>query len=121
FQSPFIESNQLDLSSTPGLLNYLSAPLASFYVRDKRDFVLLPVHWWIDTESHRRFKAKIKELLMSGQEFTLLSTEEFWTYFSSWVERELPDDYRLEKLVHFRSSGALSLRKLKLSARHSLY
>ncbi len=121
FQSPFIESNQLDFSSNPGLLNYLSAPLASFYVRDKRHFVLLPVHWRIDIESHRKFKAKIKELLISGQEFTLLSTEEFWTHFSSWVDGELPADCQLERLGHFRSSGALSLRKLRLSARQSSY
>jgi|GEM_PF-2108295 4-amino-4-deoxy-L-arabinose transferase-like glycosyltransferase len=121
FQSPFIESNQLDFVSKPGLLDYLAAPLASFYVRDARPFVLLPVHWWIDIEPHRRFKARIKEILVSRQEFTLLSTEEFRTYFNFWMERELSANYQLEELLHFRSSGALSLTRLRLSARHISY
>ena len=34
FQSPFIESNQLNFSDNPFLARYLSAPLHSFYVKD---------------------------------------------------------------------------------------
>ena len=52
FQSPFIESNQLNFDSNTKLVEYLSTPLRSFYLTDRRrPFELLPVHWWIDTES----------------------------------------------------------------------
>jgi len=117
FQSPFIESNQLDFASDDGLVDYLAAPLRSFYVRDRRPFELLPVHWWIDSERHLQFKMKIKKLVISNQEFTLLSTEEFWTYFKPWLDRELAHSYQMYPVASFKSSGALHLRRIKLSAR----
>jgi len=116
FQSPFIESNQLQFTSKPGLLEYLSAPLASFYVQGKHPFVLLPVHWWVDLKAHREFKAQIKELLVSHGEFTLLSTEEFWSYFSPWMTNQLSAGYQISQVRTFRSSGSLGLRRIKLSS-----
>jgi 4-amino-4-deoxy-L-arabinose transferase-like glycosyltransferase len=118
FQSPFIESNQLNFASNSELADYLSTPLRSFYVRDRgRRFELLPVHWWIGTEPHAQFKMKIKNLLVSHQEFTLLSTEEFWTYFRPWMHRELSACYRMDSVASFESSGALRLTRIKLSIR----
>jgi 4-amino-4-deoxy-L-arabinose transferase-like glycosyltransferase len=120
FQSPFIESNQLNFSSDNALADYLATPLRSFYVKDQqRPFELLPVHWWIDTEPHRQFKMKIRELLISHQEFTLLSTEEFWTYFKPWMDREMSAYYQIDSPASFESSGALRLRRIKLSTRGS--
>jgi len=116
FQSPFIESNQLDFDSNVEVKGYLSTPLRSFYVRDQsRPFELLPVHWWINTEHHAQFKMKIKKLLMSRQEFILLSTEEFWSYFKPWMYRELSGFYKMDLVADFESSGALRLRRIKLS------
>ena len=116
FQSPFIESNQLNFDSNDELTGYLSTPLRSFYVTDQnRPFELLPVHWWIDTEHHVQFKMKIKKLLMSHQEFILLSTEEFWSYFKPWMNRELSGCYKMDLVADFESSGALRLRRIKLS------
>jgi Dolichyl-phosphate-mannose-protein mannosyltransferase len=113
FQCPFIESNQLNFDSNDELTAYLSTPLRSFYVRDQsRPFELLPVHWWIDTEHHAQFKMKIKKLLMSRQEFVLLSTEEFWSYFKPWMNRELSGCY--EVVADFESSGDLRLKRIKL-------
>jgi 4-amino-4-deoxy-L-arabinose transferase-like glycosyltransferase len=116
FQSPFIESNQLHFTSKPDLLEYLAAPLRSFYVRDKHPFVLLPVHWWVDGNAHREFKAQIKELIVSHREFTLLSTEEFWSYFSPWMANQLSAGYQINQVRTFRSSGSLGLRTIKLSS-----
>ncbi|PYV89822.1 MAG: hypothetical protein DMG05_12625 [Acidobacteria bacterium] len=116
FQSPFIESNQLNFASDAQLSEYLSSPLRSFYVKDlNRAFVLLPVHWWIKTEPHRKFKTEIKDLLLSSRGFVLLSTQEFWDNFKPWLEEELPPSYEVHQRENFNSSGALRLKKIELS------
>ena len=114
FQSPFIESNQLGYASNPQLLDYLSAPLKSFYVKDShRPVFLLPVHWWIDSPAHRAFKIEIMQLLETRTEFTLLSTQEFWDSFEPWLRRESSGRIDWQTVRSFRSSGALQLSKLQ--------
>lgn len=115
FQSPFIESDQLNFDSDPKLFRYLSAPLQSFYARDlNHTFVLLPLHWWVDTEPHRKFKLRIKDLLSSQGEFVLLSNQEFWDHFQPWMGREFSAQYRAQQIRSFTSSGALRLKRIKL-------
>jgi len=116
FQSPFIESDQLNFASDAKLFEYLASPLYSFYVKDlNRSFVLLPVHWWIKSEPHRRFKTEIKNLLLSSGECVLLSTQEFWDNFKPWLDEELSPKYEAHQSEGFNSSGALRLKKIELS------
>jgi hypothetical protein len=118
FQSPFIESDQLNFDSDPMLFQYLSAPLHSFYARDlNRTFVLLPLHWWVDSEPHRKFKLRIKDLISSQGEFVLLSNQEFWDHFQPWMSRELSTQYRVKQTKGFTSSGAMRLKRIKLCQR----
>jgi hypothetical protein len=113
FQSPFIESNRLDFAESPKLRDYLSTPLRSFYVRKPdQPFVLLPVHWWIKTPDHLKFKAAIRTQLTAHHEFVLLSTQEFWDYFEPWLQREFPEQCGWKVVRSFRSSGALRLRRV---------
>ena len=114
FQSPFIESNQLEYRSNSELFDYLSAPLRSFYVKDRhRPFVLMPVHWWLVSREHLAFKADIAKLLREKQEFTLLSTQEFWETFEPWLKGEFPGSVEWQVVSHFRSSGALRLKTMR--------
>ena len=115
FQSPFIESNELNYEGNLMLFNYLSAPLHSFYIkRPIPSFILLPVHWWINNEAHRKFKTKLSRELDSEEEFVLLSTQEFWENFEPWLlgMRDGIQLVHVEK--EFRSSGSLGLRKISL-------
>jgi 4-amino-4-deoxy-L-arabinose transferase-like glycosyltransferase len=115
FQSPFIESDQLNFESDPMLFHYLSAPLHGFYARDlNRTFVLLPLHWWVDNEPHRKFKLRIKNLISSQGEFVLLSNQEFWDHFQPWMNRELSAQYRVQQTEGFTSSGALRLKRIRV-------
>jgi hypothetical protein len=116
FQSPFIESNQLSFVDDPLLFRYLSSPLESFYLKgfQRRTFALMPVHWWINTERHLQFKAKIRELVRSNPDLVLLSTEEFWGNFRPWLEREFHGDYRVCEVQSFKSTGALRLNRIQL-------
>ncbi|HEX2522512.1 MAG TPA: hypothetical protein VHP35_10340, partial [Terriglobia bacterium] len=119
FQSPFIESNQLNFSDNPFLARYLSAPLHSFYIRDPvQPFVILPVHWWIGNSAHQDFKAKLRSRLLIQQEFTLLATQEFFDYFEPWLKQTEKDGEWLI-LESFRSTGALRLKRLRLSPRRA--
>jgi Dolichyl-phosphate-mannose-protein mannosyltransferase len=114
FQSPFIESNQIEYSGNSELFDYLSAPLRSFYVKDRnRPFVLLPVHWWLVSPEHLAFKADIAKRLAAQQEFTLLSTQEFWDTFEPWLKREFSGRIEWQVASHFRSSGALRLNRMR--------
>jgi 4-amino-4-deoxy-L-arabinose transferase-like glycosyltransferase len=118
FQSPFIESDQLNFDSDPMLLQYLSAPLHSFYAKDlNRTFVLLPLHWWVDSEPHRKFKLRMKDLISSQGEFVLLANQEFWDHFQPWMSRELSTQYRVKQIKGFTSSGAMRLKRIKLCQR----
>ena len=112
FQSPFIESNQLDFADKPHLARYLSAPLSSFYVqRPVEPFVLLPVHWWIENRAHQDFKSKLHSRLQHEADFTLLATQEFFDYFEPWLKTTSVDgEWRI--LESFRSSGALRVKRL---------
>ena len=112
FQSPFIESNQLDFVDKPHLARYLSAPLHSFYVkRPVEPFVLLPVHWWIENTAHQVFKSKLHSRLLTHRGFTLLATQEFFDYFEPWLKQAGTDgEWRV--LESFRSTGALRLKRL---------
>jgi hypothetical protein len=112
FQSPFIESNQLDFADKPDLERYLSAPLHSFYVKDPVEpFVLLPVHWWIENSAHQGFKSDLRSRLQVHRDFTLLATQEFFDYFEPWLKQACKDgEWRV--LESFRSSGALRLKRI---------
>jgi hypothetical protein len=113
FQSPFIESNRLDFSSDPRLLRYLSAPLHSFYVKKPgAPFVLLPVHWWIESEPHWNFKSQLYASLLNQRDFTLLATQEFFDHFEPWLNRQPGPTGEWRVLESFRSSGALRLKRL---------
>jgi hypothetical protein len=122
FQSPFIESNQLDFADKPYLARYLSAPLHSFYVKGPvgpvepvepvEPFVLLPVHWWIEDPAHLHFKSEIRTRLLAHKDFTLLATQEFWDHFEPWLKRETDTDGEWRVLESFRSTGALRLKRL---------
>lgn len=113
FQSPFIESNRLDFAHSPKLREYLSAPLSSFYLKEPhRPFVLLPVHWWIPTPDHVRFKAEIRSLLTDTNELVLLSTQEFWDHFEPWLHREFSGECRWRVVRRFQSLGALRLQRI---------
>ena len=116
FQSPFIESNQLDFADKPHLARYLSAPLHSFYVKGPVEpvepFVLLPVHWWIEDSAHLHFKSEIRTRLLAHKDFTLLATQEFWDHFDPWLKREADTDSEWRVLESFRSTGALRLKRL---------
>jgi hypothetical protein len=113
FQSPFIESNQLNFNGNDRLLPYLSSPLRSFYVKDvDRPFVLLPVHWWVDNPSHQQFKAQMARLMKAQPEFVLLSTQEFWNTFEPWFKQAFGNsEWAVTR--SFRSSGALRLRRIR--------
>lgn len=114
FQSPFIESNQLQYTNDPELFDYLSTPLRSFYVRDRqRPFVLLPVHWWIEDPVHQAFKHEIARLLMTQPEFVLLSTQEFWVHFEPWLRREFSGRLEWRVVRSFHSSGALRVKRIR--------
>ncbi len=115
FQSPFIESNQLQYGNNTKLFDYLCTPLRSFYMKEQhRSFVLLPVHWWINNPLHVGFKAGIKSQIMSQDKFVLLSTQEFWDNFEPWLDQELSGGYEVKVLESFESSGALRLKKVLL-------
>ncbi len=119
FQSPFIESNQLNFSDNPFLARYLSAPLHSFYVKGPvQPFVLLPVHWWIDNSAHQDFKAELRSRLLVHQDFTLLATQEFFDYFEPWLKQTCKDG-EWQVLESFRSTGALRLKRLRLGPRRA--
>jgi uncharacterized membrane protein len=114
FQSPFIESNQLEYRNNSELFDYLSAPLRSFYVKDHhRPFVLMPVHWWLVSREHLALKADIAKQLRAKQEFTLLSTQEFWDIFEPWLKGEFSGGVEWQVVSHFRSSGALRLNTMR--------
>ena len=113
FQSPFIESNRLDFSGDSQLLRYLSAPLQSFYVKKPgAPFVLLPVHWWIESEPHWNFKSRLRVSLLSQRDFTLLATQEFFDYFEPWLKSQSRPCGEWRVVESFRSSGALRLKRL---------
>jgi uncharacterized membrane protein len=113
FQSPFIESNQLDFADKPLLARYLSAPLLSFYVKSPIEpFVLLPVHWWIENPAHQHFKVEIRARLLAHENFTLLATQEFFENFEPWLEKQAGIDGEWLVLEVFRSTGALRLKRL---------
>jgi hypothetical protein len=120
FQSPFIESNQLDFANNPLLARYLSAPLHSFYVKGSAvPFVLLPVHWWIENPAHQRFKSEIRDRLLVRKNFTLLATQEFFENFEPWLKKQASADGEWHVLEGFRSTGALRLKRLGwTSSRH---
>jgi hypothetical protein len=114
FQSPFIESNQLDFPDKPLLARYLSAPLHSFYVKDPVEpLVLLPVHWWIETPAHQVFKSELHSRLLVHKDFTLLATQEFFDYFEPWLKEHSGTDGGWRVLESFRSTGALRLKRLR--------
>jgi hypothetical protein len=116
FQSPFIESNGLQYKSNPMLRGYLSAPLESFYVQEKKEeFVLLPVFWHLDKAAYRQFKTEIKELILRQPEFTLLSTRRFWQDFSGWLLAESGQDLQVVVLDQFQSSGSLLLLRARVA------
>ena len=113
FQSPFIESNQLDFADKPLLARYLSAPLHSFYVKGSAmSFVLLPVHWWIENPAHGHFKSEIRARLQAHKDFTLLATQEFFENFEPWLKKQEGTDGEWLVLEGFRSTGALRLKRL---------
>ncbi len=119
FQSPFIESNQLNFSDNPFLARYLAAPLHSFYIKDPvQPFVILPVHWWIENPAHQDFKAKLRSRLLVQRDFTLLATQEFFDYFEPWL-KQTANDHEWRVLESFRSTGALRLKRLRLSPRRA--
>jgi 4-amino-4-deoxy-L-arabinose transferase-like glycosyltransferase len=114
FQSPFIESNQLNFPDNPFLARYLSAPLHSFYIRNPvQPLVILPVHWWIENSAHQDLKANLRSRLLEQQDFSLLATQEFFDYFEPWLKQTGSDGEWLV-LESFRSSGALRLKRLRL-------
>ncbi|HEU0007601.1 MAG TPA: glycosyltransferase family 39 protein [Terriglobia bacterium] len=116
FQSPFIESNQLDFVDKPHLARYLSAPLHSFYVKSPpKAFVLLPVHWWIEDPAHQDFKSELNSRVLIHRDFTLLATQEFFDYFEPWLKKQAGTDGEWRVLESFRSPGALRLKRLELS------
>jgi len=118
FQSPFIESNQLEFTDKPLLARYLSAPLHSFYVKDSAiPFVLLPVHWWIENPAHRVLKSELHSRLLAQRDFTLLATQEFFDYFEPWLKEQSGLDSEWQVLESFRSTGALRLKRLRLTSR----
>ncbi len=113
FQSPFIESNKLDFAEAPKLRDYLSSPLRSFYAKQPpRRFVLLPVHWWINTPNHLRFKAEVYSELKNTEDFVLLSTQEFWEHFEFWLQSQAAQECGWVVTRRFQSSGSLRLLHL---------
>jgi Dolichyl-phosphate-mannose-protein mannosyltransferase len=119
FQSPFIESNQLNFSDNPFLARYLSAPLHSFYIKARvQPFVILPVHWWIENPAHQDFKANLRSRLLEQQDFSLLATQEFFDYFEPWL-KQTGSDGEWHELESFRSTGALRLKRLRLRSRRA--
>lgn len=114
FQSPFIESNELNYAPNSIRFDYLSAPLRSFYVKQRppRRFLLLPHHWWIDSAAHQEFKTKLSRQLASEEEFVLLSTEEFWDNFEPWLRRANAGKNEVKVIDAFNSCGSLRLRKI---------
>ena len=118
FQSPFIESNQLDFADKPLLARYLCAPLHSFYVKGPDvPFVLLPVHWWIENTAHQVLKSELHSRLLVHRDFTLLATQEFFDYFEPWLKGQSGLDGEWQVLESFRSTGALRLKHLRLTSR----
>lgn len=114
FQSPFIESNQLDFADKPLLARYLSAPLHSFYVKSPVEpLVLLPVHWWIENTAHQDFKSELHSRLLVHRDFTLLATQEFFDSFESWLKKRSGLDGGWQVVESFRSTGALRLKRLR--------
>jgi hypothetical protein len=114
FQSPFIESNELNFEPNSIRFDYLSAPLHSFYVKQRpaRGFLLLPHHWWIDSAAHQEFKTNLSRQIASEEEFVLLSTEEFWDNFEPWLRRANEGKKEVKVIDEFDSSGSLRLRKI---------
>ncbi len=114
FQSPFIESNELNYGRNSILFDYLSAPLHSFYLKQRpvRPFVLLPHQWWIDNAAHREFKVNLSRQLASEHEFVLLSTQEFWDNFEPWFRRANEGKNEVKVIDEFKSCGSLRLRKI---------
>jgi hypothetical protein len=122
FQSPFIESNQLDFPDKPLLARYLSAPLHSFYVKGPVEpFVLLPVHWWIENPAHQVFKSKLHSRLLVQKDFTLLATQEFFDYFEPWLKEHSGTDGEWRVLESFRSTGALRLKRLRWTSAAAMF
>lgn len=119
FQSPFIESNQLNFSDNLFLVRYLSTPLHSFYLKDPvQPFVLLPVHWWIENPAYQHFKMELRSRLLVHQDFTLLATQEFFDYFEPWLKQTCKDgEWQVQE--SFRSTGALRLKRLRLIPRRA--
>jgi Dolichyl-phosphate-mannose-protein mannosyltransferase len=114
FQSPFIESNELNYEPNSVRFDYFSAPLLSFYMKQRpaRRFLLLPHYWWIDSAAHREFKTNLSRQLASEGEFVLLSTEEFWDNFEPWFRRANQGKNEVKVIDEFNSCGALRLRKI---------
>jgi uncharacterized membrane protein len=122
FQSPFIESNQLDFPDKPLLARYLSAPLHSFYVKGPVEpFVLLPVHWWIENPAHKVFKSELHSRLLVQKDFTLLATQEFFDYFEPWLKEHSGTDGGWRVLESFRSTGALRLKRLSWTSAAAMF
>jgi len=117
FQSPFIESNQLNFLDNPVLARYLAAPMFSFYLKHPvQPFVLLPVHWWIENSAHQHFKADLCSRLLVQQDFTLLATQEFFDHFEPWMAGSCKDgEWQVQE--SFRSTGALRLKRLRFVPR----
>ena len=117
FQSPFIESNQLDFRSNPRLHAYLSAPLYSFYLPNPpRDFELLPVFWNLDNLSYQEFKSEIYGKILARPDFVLLSTKRFWNEFLPWLQAESRGKYQVQTISDYSSPGALMLHRVRLNS-----
>jgi hypothetical protein len=96
----------------------LSAPLHSFYVKAPFEpFLILPVHWWIQNPAHQDFKAKLRSRLLVQQEFTLLATQEFFDSFERWLKQ--PGNGEWQVSASFRSTGALRLKRFRVSPRRA--
>lgn len=118
FQSPYIEADQINYSPDTPLFDYLSAPIQSFHTIDTpMPLELLPHHWRAALQNQERFDAKIKGLILSKQEFTLLCDQEFWEEFQCWLYREFADAFDILSVESFSAKVNLRLKKIRLVSR----
>jgi 4-amino-4-deoxy-L-arabinose transferase-like glycosyltransferase len=117
FQSPYIESNQLDFRTNSRLHAYLSAPLYSFYLPNPpQNFELLPVFWNIENLSYQQFKADVYGKILVNPDFVLLSTQRFWNEFLPWLQTESHGKCQVQIISEFTSPGALMLHRVRLNS-----
>jgi hypothetical protein len=110
FQSPYVESNALNYQNDPALSCYLSAPMHSFYVKDNnRKFVLLPWLWFIENETHQKFKAELRQMILKQPRFVLFCDQTFWGTFSAWLSAEFSGDYEIVPELGFHSTNYILL------------